>query len=369
MTDPRPAGPPAPDSDIATLLRAAEQSLEGKGVTLTTSGSTGRPKSVAIPATALHASATATAERLGGHGHWLLALPTDHVAGWQVVVRSALAGTEPVRLKGSFTVEAFTSAAAALTGGPRLVSLVPTQLLRLLDDPGGRTAAADFDAVLVGGAALPATVLARAQAAGISIHRTYGMTETSGGCVYDATPLHGVQVVLDEGRVLLGGPVLATEYLGDPALTAQRFTTDPAGQRWFRTDDVGEFDEDGRLRLLGRADDVINTGGLKVAPRPVEEALTQLPQVREALVLGVPDPEWGHRVTAVLIADADAARPDTAAVRDLLRDQLPAHALPRQVVWLEQLPLLSSGKPDRVALRTFCAGDGGTMDAHRVPRP
>lgn len=389
MTTLHPPGPPSPDSNIAELLRAAEQSLAGTGVTLTTSGSTGRPKAVALPAEALHASATATAERVGGHGHWLLTLPTDHVAGWQVVVRSAMAGTVPAVLDGPFTVEAFTSAAARVTGGPRLVSLVPTQLLRLLEHPSGRAAAADFDAVLVGGAALPATVLARAEAAGICVVRTYGMTETSGGCVYDATPLRGVQVALDEGRVLLGGPVLASEYLGDPALTAERFSTDSSGRRWFRTDDVGELDEAGRLRLLGRVDDVINTGGFKVAPRPVEEALTHLPQVREALVLGVPDPEWGQRVVAVLVAHRDAATsdtrppgtttpdtatpdtaapgtatPDTATVRDLLRDQLPAHALPRQVVWLEQLPLLSSGKPDRVALRTFCAGEGGTMDSH-----
>lgn len=349
-------------------MHAAERSLDGEGVTLTTSGSTGRPKSVALSAAALHASATATAGRVGGHGHWLLALPTNHVAGWQVVVRSALAGTVPVRLEGPFTVEAFATAARTMTGGPRLVSLVPTQLLRLLDDPVGRTAAAHFDAVLVGGAALPAPVLERAEAAGISVHRTYGMTETAGGCVYDDTPLCGVEVALDEGRVLLGGPVLATRYLDDPALTAERFTTDSAGRRWFITDDVGEL-VDGRLRLLGRADDVINTGGLKVAPRLVEEALTRLIEVREALVLGVPDPEWGQRVTAVLVAVPGAATPDTAAVRDLLRDRLPTHALPRQVVWLDRLPLLSSGKPDRVALRTFCAGEGGTMDPHRIPRP
>lgn len=353
---------------ITDLLRAAERSLNGAGVTLTTSGSTGHPKQVALSAEALHASAAATAERVGGHGHWLLTLPTDHIAGWQVVVRSALAGTVPVRLDGPFTVKAFTSAADLLSGALRLVSLVPTQLVRLLEDTRGRAALADFDAVLVGGAALPATVLQRAEEAGISVHRTYGMTETSGGCVYDGTPLSRIQVTLDEGRVLLGGPVLAREYLGDPALTAERFTTDASGGRWFRTDDVGEFDEGGRLRLLGRVDDVINTGGLKVAPRPVEEALIRLPGVREALVLGVTDPEWGQRVAAVLVPSVPpgtASPPDATAVRDLLREQLPAHALPRQVVWLDQLPLLASGKPDRVALRAMCAGEGGTMGLHR----
>ncbi|WP_109473401.1 o-succinylbenzoate--CoA ligase [Ornithinimicrobium cavernae] len=377
-----PVQPATAGDDLDALLRSATRALDGAGVVLTTSGSTGQPKRVALTAGALRASAAATAERVGGHGRWLLALPTDHVAGWQVVVRSALAGTVPIRLDGPFTVGAFTTASARLGGGPRLVSLVPTQLLRLVEDPAGLAALADFDAVLVGGAALPAPLLRRAETAGVRIHRTYGMTETAGGCVYDGTPLTGVEVRLDEGRVLLGGPVLASGYLDDPALTAERFTTDADGRRWFRTDDIGELD-DGRLRLLGRADDVINTGGLKVAPRPVEDALLGLTGVREALVLGVPDPEWGQRVAAVLVghgrtddrgpsgasSSADdqvtATRPGTSAIRELLRDALPAQALPRQVVWLDALPLLASGKPDRVALRTMCAGGSGTMGSHR----
>lgn len=361
--------PPSTGSTVEHLLAVAGQCLDGPGVVLTTSGSTGQPKRVAIPPGALRASAEATAQRVGGHGQWLLALPTDHIAGWQVVLRSALAGTTPIRLDGPFTPEAFTTAAAQLTGHPRLVSLVPTQVLRLIEDSSALANLADFDAVLVGGAALPSTLRERAEAAGVRLHRTYGMTETSGGCVYDGTPLTGVEVALDDGRVLLGGPTLAREYLDDPALTAERFTTDDQGKRWFRTDDVGELDDDGRLSLLGRADDVINTGGLKVAPRPVEEALTRLPDVSEALVLGVPDPEWGQRVAAVLVGRPEAAasgpRPGASGIRDLLRDRLPGHALPRQVLWLDGLPLLASGKPDRVMLRDMCAGGSGTMDPHR----
>lgn len=359
-------------TSVPDLLRLAERALDGAGVVLTTSGSTGDPKRVALSADNLRASATATAERVGGPGQWLLALPTDHVAGWQVVVRSALAGTTPVQLEGPFTSASFTAATDALGGARRLVSLVPTQLLRLLDDPAATAALATFDAVLVGGAALPATLLDRAARAGVGVHRTYGMTETSGGCVYDGTALTGVRVALDEGRVLLGGPVVATGYLGDEDLTAERFSTDACGVRWFRTDDLGELD-DGRLRLLGRVDDVINTGGLKVAPRPVEEALLALPEVREAVVLGVPDSEWGERVVAVLVgrAGAPAERgpgdPRPESLRDRLRASLPAEALPRQVLWLDRLPLLPSGKPDRVALRAMCAGESGTMDSHRGP--
>lgn len=344
------------------LLQAAGQALDGAGVALTTSGSTGAPKRVVLSAQALRASAVATADRLGGHGQWLLTLPADHVAGWQVVVRSALAGTVPVRAPGPFTAGTFASAAARLTDERRYVSLVPTQVLRLLDDAAGTAALGSFSAVLVGGAALPGPALARVRAAGVRLHRTYGMTETSGGCVYDGTPLTGVDVRLDEGRVLLGGDVLADGYPDDPGLTAERFTTDESGRRWFRTDDAGELGEDGALAVLGRLDDVINTGGLKVAPRPVEEALHRLPGVREVVVLGVPDPEWGQRVAAVLVGESDL---DTAAVRDLLREQLPAHALPRQVIWLTGLPALASGKPDRGALRAMCAGGSGTMDPHR----
>ena len=346
---------------VAELLHAAERALDGAGTILTTSGSTGQPKRVELSAAALQASATATAERVGGHGQWLLALPTDHVAGWQVAVRSVLAGTTPIRLDGSFTVEGFTSAAARLTGA-RFVSLVPTQLLRLVEDPAGLAALASFDAVLVGGAALPTPLLARTEAAGVRVHRTYGMTETAGGCVYDGTPLTGVTVRLDEGRVLLGGQVLASRYVDDPALTAERFTTDADDQRWFRTDDLGELD-DGTLRLLGRVDDVINTGGFKVAPRPVEEALLRLPGVRAAVVLGVPDQQWGQRVAAVLVGQ-DAPLQE---LREALRPELAPHALPHQVLWLDRLPLLRSGKPDLAALRRNCADEGGTMETGRGP--
>lgn len=363
---PTPVEPPGPGADGSALLRAAEQALSGRGVVLTTSGSTGHPKRVALSAEALHASAAATAERLDGHGQWLLTLPTDHVAGWQVVIRSALADTVPAQLEGPFTVGTFTAAAARLTGHRRYVSLVPTQVVRLSEDPAGLRALAGFDAVLVGGAALPTPVLTRAAAAGVQVRRTYGMTETSGGCVYDGSPLSGVRLRLEEGRVLLSGPVLATGYVGDARLTRERFVTDAEG-RWFVTDDAGRVDDAGRLHLLGRVDDVINTGGLKVAPGLVEEALLRLPPVREAVVLGVPDSEWGERVAAVLVTApaGTGPPPGMSDIREQLRGMLPAHALPRQVLWVPRLPVLRSGKPDRAALRAMCAGESGTMDPLR----
>ncbi len=176
-------------------------------------------------ASALLASASATHDRLGGPGRWLLALPAQHVAGVQVLVRSLVSRTEPgvLDLAGGFTPAGFAAAASALGGVRRYTALVPTQLVRLLDaadqgDGDGVRELARFDAVLVGGAGTPPAVLERAAAAGVRVVTTYGASETSGGCVYDGVPLDGVRVRLGDGpdpsRVLLGGPTLARGYRG-----------------------------------------------------------------------------------------------------------------------------------------------------------
>ncbi|HEY8718122.1 AMP-binding protein, partial [Pengzhenrongella sp.] len=192
-----------------------------------TSGSTGEPRAVMLSAAALRASAAATDARLGGPAQWMLALPPDHIAGLQVLVRSILAGTDPIAAApGPFRPDAFAADAARLTGPRQYVSLVPTQLHRLLDDAGaGLAALTRFDAVLLGGAATSPALLARARTAGLAVRTTYGMSETCGGCVYDGVPLDGVRVRLeDDGRVLLAGPMLATGYLGRPDLDAEAFT-------------------------------------------------------------------------------------------------------------------------------------------------
>ena len=269
------------------------------------------PKLAMLTREALAASATATHERLGGPGQWLLPMPAHHIAGLQVLVRSLVAGTEPVAmdLTEGFTPAAFARSAAALTGHRRYTSLVPTQLVRLLADPAGTEALRVFDAVLLGGAAAAPSLLARAAEAGVSVTTTYGMSETAGGCVYDGRPLACTTVRADaDGRLHLGGATLAEGYLGRPDLTAAAFSTDADGRRWFATDDVGHQGEDGRWHVDGRIDDLVNTGGLKVAPRLVEEAITaRLPEVAECAVVGVPDPEWGEAVAAALVL-ADGAR-------------------------------------------------------------
>lgn len=330
---------------------------DGTALVVGTSGSTGTPKLAMLPGTALAASATATHERLGGPGSWLLAMPPHHIAGVQVLLRCLAADTEPgfVDLSEGFTTAAFLEAAAGFGGARRYTSLVPTQLLRLLEDTGATTALAGFDAVLVGGAASPPALLVRAREAGIRVVTTYGMSETSGGCVYDGIPLACTEVrVDDDGRIHLGGATLATGYLGRPDLTAEAFGIGPDGRRWFRTDDLGHRDG-GRWHVDGRLDDLITTGGLKVAPRLVEDALTTLPGIAEAVVVGTPDDQWGQAVSAAVVLHQDPATPVQPAptvveLRELLRGILPAHALPRRLLVLATLPLRGPGKPDRAAV-------------------
>lgn len=319
-------------------------------VVLRTSGSTGEPRSVLLSAAALRASATATHDRLSGPGHWLLALPTDHVAGLQVLVRSVLAGTEPtVPEPGPFRAAAFVAAVDAMpTGGPRYTSLVPTQLVRLLDDGPATGALRSFDGVLLGGAATAPDLLSRARAAGVAVRTTYGMTETSGGCVYDGVPLDGVVVRLDDdGRILLAGPVLADGYLGRPDLDAAAFVQ-VDGIRYLRTSDLGAW-SDGALHVLGRADDVLVSGGVKVPPAPVESVLAGLPGVVDVCVVGVPDAEWGQAVVAVVVARAGTRPPTLQQVRAAVTDHLGAAHAPRHLVVTESLPVRGPGKIDRRA--------------------
>lgn len=328
---------------------------EGLALTISTSGSTGRPKLAMLTSSALRASADATHERLGGQGRWLLALPAHHIAGLQVLVRSLVAGTTPVSmdLSGGFTASSFVSATAEIPSAARsYTALVPTQLGRLLADADGREALRRYAAVLLGGAATPSSLLAAAREAEARVVTTYGMSETAGGAVYDGRPLDVSHFQLElDGRIRLGGDTLAEGYLGEPTLTATAFVIDDSSRRWFRTDDAGHVDAQGVLVVDGRIDDLINTGGLKVVPQVVEEALSRLDSVAEAVVVGSPDPEWGQVVSAAVVVAQGSSPPTLDDVRGLLRGILPDHALPRRLAILPQLPLRGPGKPDRAALR------------------
>jgi O-succinylbenzoic acid--CoA ligase len=356
---PYAAGVPAP-----TVPETDGPLPDGLALVVGTSGSTGSPKLAMLTRDALLASATATHERLGGPGQWLLPMPAHHIAGIQVLVRSIVAGTRPVAtdLSSGFTPSTFVDAATGLDwsvdSGRRYTSVVPTQLVRLLADEQGTEALRRFDAVLVGGAASAPALLDRAREAGVRVTTTYGMSETAGGCVYDGVPLLCSRARAGaDGRIQLGGDTLAVGYLGRPDLTGAAFTTDADGTRWFSTDDVGHLDAQGRWHVDGRVDDLVTTGGLKVAPRLVEEAIgARLPGVAECAVVGVPDPEWGEVVAAALVLADGSPAPALADVRDALRGALPGHALPRRVEVVEALPVRGPGKPDRTALRALLTG-------------
>ena len=318
------------------------------GISVSTSGSTGEPVEVQLSADALRASARATAERLGGEGHWLLALPTDRIAGAMVLVRSSLAGGALSGVgPGPFTSGAFVDAAHRLpSGSPRFTALVPTQLQRVLASDEGRDALTSFDAVLVGGAALAGHDMPA------NIVRTYGMTETAGGCVYDGKPIGDTQVELrEDGRVLIATSSLADGYSPENPDAWETVN----GTRWLVTSDLGAWTTGGRLSILGRVDDVITTGGFKVHPRTVERAVEGATGVAEAAVVGSPDPQWGQVVVTFIVPTDRENLTRLWDLRKELEHALPRHALPSELVAVEALPRLASGKVNYRALRAIAA--------------
>ena len=333
---------------VTGSIRDVQELLEpwvrfgGDPIVVRTSGSTGQPKEVVLSHEAVLASARATQSRLGGPGRWLLDLPVSGIAGLQVLVRSVLAGTNPVVVAEHRDLE---TAVGALTGSRKYASLVPTQLHRL--DAAERLGAlAGLDALLVGGAATDPALLDRARAAGVNVVRTYGMTETCGGCVYDGVPLDDVRVRIDDGgQVLLAGPMLFDGYVDHPR-----------DDDWFATADRGEIDDEGRLWILGRIDDVVISGGVNIPLPAVERAMRQVEGVGDVAVVGVDDAEWGSRVVAAVVP-ADAVCLDGLRL-DLLRDSvteggLPREWAPRQLLLVDELPLVPGGKVDRAHLRAL----------------
>jgi O-succinylbenzoic acid--CoA ligase len=310
-----------------------------------TSGSTGAPAGVLLSATALAHAADAVVERLGGPGAWLLALPLTHMAGLMVLVR-ALRTSRPVvavDTHAGFRPQPWAEAVAALPPGRAYASLVPTQLARLLEaDP---EPLRRLDAVLLGGAAAPSGLLRRAAEQGVRVVASYGMTETCGGCVLDGRPLPGVQVSTGaHGRLSVAGPTVAWGV--------RRGGVDTPLHGRLTTHDVGYW-EDGRLRLRGRVDDVVNSGGVSVPLATVEALLHDHPDVREAAAVPVADPVWGVRVVAVAVA-RDPARPPED-LRAFVHERAEPAFVPATVVWVDALPRPVPGKVDRAALRALVA--------------
>jgi O-succinylbenzoic acid--CoA ligase len=331
--------------EVVDRLRAWLDDPDPGPLVVETSGSTGAPKRVLLTRDALLASIHASARRLGASGRWLLALPASYVAGVQVVCRSLVAGHDPVLLDEH---DSFAAATAALGDRDRFVSLVPTQLHRLLETDA--EALRSFHTVLLGGGPIDPALRRRAADAGVRVVTTYGSAETAGGCVYDGFALDGVALAFDrDGRIRIAGPTLFAGYEGEPERTAEVLV-----DGWFLTSDAGRLDEDGRLHVLGRVDDMVVSGGVNVPAPAVAARLREHPAVVAAEVLGVADEEWGTRVVAYVVVstgstggfDLDEARAWVGAVH-------PRSWAPRGLVALDEIPLLGNGKPDRVRLRAM----------------
>ena len=390
-----------------------------------TSGSTGAPKQTALSVRALRASARATERFFASYpsvkprrvvseapAQWLLALPAHYVAGAQVLARSVLAGTTPVVAASitdgvSFTPEVFLNAAERLSCARRFASLVPTQVHKLLEAAEANPtlgseiydALGQFTGILLGGAPASASLLTAARELGLNVVTTYGSAETAGGCVYSGVALPGVRLrVVPEdagladspvvagaeaaGRIWLGGEHLASGYLGDSARTASHFFVDAHGCRWYRTDDYGslvppapntpEDDSAPALSVLGRSDDVIITGGVKVSSHAVAAVLESHPAVREAAVAGVPDARWGAAVIAAVTLrnlpehyGADAA--ETAGqLQQLCGARLGAAGVPKVVRIVPDFPATSTGKPDRLAIYSMLCKAHAEQQTNRV---
>ena len=415
----QPADPHAMLSAFEQLLGGyaadAEAAAEPIALVVGTSGSTGTPKRTALTARALAASAVATERFFGSNSdaasQWLLALPAHYIAGAQVLARSVLAGTAPVIARSviepvHFSPEVFLQAVERMSSARRFISLVPTQLHKLLESADANPhlgaeiheALGSFTGILLGGAPASADLLAAATALGLNTVTTYGSAETAGGCVYSGSVLPGVRVELvpeegmpavpdtggepaQVGRIWISGAHLASGYIGDAARTAEHFFSAADGTRWYRTDDYGLLSpaaapdsnkncSEQRLQVLGRSDDVLISGGVKISARAVATVLEEHPSVREACVVGLPDARWGTAIAAAvtLVPSADAAatstqnRPDlneelSALLRARCAEKLGAPAAPKQLSILPDFPLTSTGKPDRAEIYSILDRD------------
>jgi len=354
-----PALLPVPDEPGAVASRGdLDRVPRNVAVVIETSGSTGRPKRVMLSTDALLASAAASGVHLGGDGQWLLALPAHYIAGVQVLVRSIAAGTEPVLLPpGHFDPGVFADHAGRLTEPLRFTSLVPVQLARLLDaapsDPALLAVLRRFTGILVGGQAVAAELIGRADALGVRVVRTYGSSETAGGCVYDGAPIGNAVVRTVDGQLEISGSMLAEGYLADEDLTLERFVKHD-GVRWYRTGDLGAVAPDGTVSVTGRADNVIISGGEKVSLDAVERLVRGLPGLGDACVVRADDVVWGEVPVVVVAAGLPGAgAPDLETVRGAVAAVLGPAARPARIVTVPVLPLLASGKPDRRALQAL----------------
>ena len=343
---PVPANDPARANLLRNTLKPGAPIGDDIALVVSTSGSTGTPKGAMLTPANLIASADATHQALGSEGQWLLAMPAAYIAGIQVLVRSMVAGVEPafIDLSHGFNVAEFAARAHELaqTGEHTYTALTPMQLAKATSTLQGIDALRAFDAVLVGGAATNPRLLESAAKLRINVVTTYGSSETSGGCVYNGRPIAGARVKIVDGRIHLGGPMVARSYhlLDSPDLA----------DGWFRTSDAGSL-EGGVLTVLGRTDNVISSGGLKLHPEVLEAELLLIDGVTAATVIGKDDDRLGQRICAAYTGSASV--PD---ILDALADaedagRIAHWQIPKELKVVPALPQLGPGKVDRAAVK------------------
>lgn len=310
--------------------------FEGTALIMRTSGSTsGTGKLVAISREAITASARATEKFLGGPGRWITCLPWDHIAGFQTIFRSCLAGFEPINA-GVGRPEDIAKAVSHLGSERAYLSLVPTQLHRLLDSCFWKEALR-FDAILVGGASVSSSLLNEGRKRGLALLTTYGMTETCGGCVYDGLPIGDTLIRFSSEnipRIVVKGSCVALGYIGSPPFNGS-----------FHTNDIGAYDNQ-KLRILGRSDDAITTGGVTIMPGLIEDILFQF-GAGECVVVGLPDEEWGEISVALVSENLHKEEARAHVSSRLGRAWAPRHIVTLSDLCLASIPQTSSGKPSR----------------------
>jgi len=347
-------GPKAGPQAIAPTAPAlpASRLPQGPALIISTSGSEGEPKAVMLSSANLLAAATASNAvlPLGPGDVWLCCLPLFHIGGQSILWRCALAGAT-VLLHDGFTAPAVADALAR--DGVTHLSLVPAMLARLLDL--GLPPPASLRHVLIGGAALSAALYQRASAAGWPLRPSYGMSESAAQiatyCPGPDTPpwreglagqpLPGNRIsVATDGRLRLAGPQIMLGYLQPDGRPGHGL--DPAG---FLTSDLGHLQEDGTLAVLGRADDLLISGGKNIHPLEIESRLAACPGLADLGITGLPDPVWGQRIVALVAGDASPAQVEAWA-----RQHLPGSHRPRAFYKVPALPRNAMGKLSRPAL-------------------